>query len=182
MGEVKTKYKRTRIDTKNKQIVDIVTGELTEFKNESLYTTKPTNQATIDYKNYVYLDTDKLSVLLSKGIKQVELGLLITLSSKIQNRYCVCLKNEDQPHTTKSIAHLIGESPQSVKSKLNKLIEIGVLVYTQSIGNQSWGKVYIMNPHFIKKGINFSKSVCELFNDLTLPELMVTAKDAFSSS
>lgn len=182
MGEVKIKHKRTRVNTVNKQLLDTVTGELTDLKNDTLYISNATNQVTIDYKNYVYLDTDRLGILLANGIKQVDLGLLIILSRKIQNRYCVCLKDDEAPLTTKTIAELIGETPQGVKTKLNRLEKQGVLAYSKSMGNPNWGKVYIINPHIIKKGINLSKSVCELFDDITAPELIVTTKEAFSTS
>ncbi|MCA0152914.1 hypothetical protein [Winogradskyella vincentii] len=182
MGEVKIKHKRTRVNTINKQLLDTVTGELTELKNETLYISKATSQVTVDYKNYVYLDTNRLGILLENGIRQVDLGLLITLSRKIQNRFCVCLKDDEVPHTTKTIAELIGETPQGVKAKLNRLEKQGVIAYTKSIGNSGWGKVYIINPHIIKKGINLSKTVCELFDDITAPDLVATTKEAFSTS
>lgn len=167
MGEIKRKYKRTRIDTSKNQLLDTETGEVIEIKNASLYKTVPTNEVSIDYRNYVYLDTDKIPILLTKGVKQVELGLLLTLACNIQNRFCVCLKDGDEPHSTKSIAEMVGETPQSVKAKLNNLVEMGVLAYDLSKGNESWGKVYILNPHVIKKGIKLSQSVCEIFDDIT---------------
>ena len=42
-----------------------------------------TGEITISSKEYVYMDTEKLKILLDKGIKQVDLALLITLSSNI---------------------------------------------------------------------------------------------------
>ncbi len=44
------------------------------LKNETVYFSKTTNQVSIDYKNYVYLDTDRLTTLLTNGIKHVELS------------------------------------------------------------------------------------------------------------
>ena len=182
MGDVKIKHKRIKINTKTTELLSTVTGEITQVKNATLYKSIPTNEATINYKTYIYLDTDKLTILLSQGLKQVDLALLTTLSGNLQHRYCVCLKNTERPHTTNSIAELIGETPQGVKIKLNRLIKLNLLAYTKSIGNTSWGKVYIMNPHFIKKGLNFSKSVCELFDDIKKTEKFISPKDAFSTS
>jgi hypothetical protein len=179
MGEVKIKQRNIKINTRNTQLYNTETGLLTEIKNADLYKRITTNEVSINYEEYVYLDTLKLKILLAKGIKPVDLALLVTLSCNLLNRYCVCMENEEEPHTTKSIAKLAGGTVQSVKTKLNRLISEGVLAYTISKSNEKWGKVYIMNPHIIRKGVILSKSICEIFDDIVPPKSKVTANMAF---
>ena len=73
---------------------------------------------------------------------------------------------ENIAHKTSTIASLTGHSEQAVKLKLNRLIKAGLLHYGIIKEIKRLGKVYVMNPHFIRKGVKFSASLSELFDDI----------------
>jgi len=72
----------------------------------------------------------------------------------------------DHPHTTKSISLLINNSPQATKNKLNSLIELGILYHGEIKEKKSWGKVYILNPHLVRKGKILKGYLKEIFFDI----------------
>ena len=162
MGTIKQRYK----DTKAKEIIDYETGEIIDLSHTGLIERKSTNEITISSKAYVYFDTDQLFTLLDNGIKQVELALLITISSNLMIGSNICMINDSKPHTTESIAKLIGTTPQSVKLKLNSLQKIGVINYGVMKEDKRLGKVYIINPHIIRKGHKMRQSLGIMFGEI----------------
>lgn len=166
MGAIKQRYKDTKMNTANKVFADSETGEIIDTSGFNLMKRTSTGEISIDSKAFVYLDTDKLLTLLANDIKQVELALLITISGNLLLGSNICMKNDDNPHTTESIAKLIGTTPQSVKIKLNRLKQLGVLHYGIMKENKRLGKVYIVNPHIIRKGRKLKGSLATLFNDI----------------
>ena len=140
MGKIKDRYKDTKMNTANRVFADSDTGEVIDASGFTLLKRTSTGEITISSKAYVYLDTDQLFNLLANGITQVELALLITISSNLLIGSNVC------------IAKLIGTTPQSVKLKLNRLEKLDVLHYGIMKENKMLGKVYIVNPHIIRKG------------------------------
>ena len=166
MGAVKNRYKDTKLNTTNKMLVDSETGEIVEIGNINVMARTSTGEISINSKTFVYLDTDKLSILLANGIKQVELALLMTISSNLLLGSNICMINDDNPHTTLSIAKLIGNTEQAVKLKLNRLKHLGVLHYGIMRENKRLGKVYIVNPHIIRKGVKLKGSLATIFDDI----------------
>lgn len=166
MGAVKNRYKDSKLNTTNKMLVDSTTGEIVEIGNINVMARKSTGEISISSKTFVYLDTDKLSILLDNGIKQVELALLMTISSNLLLGSNICMKNDDNPHTASSIGKLIGTTSQSVKLKLHRLEELGVLHYGIMRENKRLGKVYIVNPHIIRKGLKLKGSLATIFDDI----------------
>ena len=159
MGVVVKRYK----DTKLKELVDTETGEIIDTSELGLIQRASTGEISISSKTYAYLDTNVLSNLIKIGIKQVDLALLVTLSSNLLIGCNVCMKDENDPHTTSSIAKLIGNSDQAVKIKLNRLIKLKALHYGILKENKRLGKVYIINPHIIRKGLKFKASLGIIF-------------------
>jgi hypothetical protein len=166
MGAIKNRYKDTKLNTSNKMLVDSSTGEIIEIGNINVMTRTSTGEISINSKTFVYLDTDKLSILLANDIKQVDLALLLTISNNMLLGSNICLKNDDNPHTTSSIANLIGNTDQAVKLKLNRLTKLGVLHYGIMKENKRLGKVYIVNPHIIRKGVKLKGSLALIFDDI----------------
>lgn len=166
VGKIKDRYKDTKMNTANRVFADSETGEVIDASGFTLLKRTSTGEITISSKAYVYLDTDQLFNLLANGITQVELALLITISSNLLIGSNVCMKNEDKPHSTESIAKLIGTTPQSVKLKLNRLEKLGVLHYGIMKENKMLGKVYIVNPHIIRKGHKLKGSLKTMFDDI----------------
>lgn len=162
MGTVKQRYK----DTKAKEIIDPDTGEIIDVSFAGLIERKNTNDITFNSKAFVYLDTDQLFILLANGITQVELALLVTISNNLMLGSNICMINDDKPHTADSIAKMIGTSRQSVKLKLKSLQKIGAIYHGIMKENKRLGKVYIVNPHIIRKGHKMKQSLRTTFDEI----------------
>lgn len=163
MKKLTHRYQDVKISMKNKAIVDTSTGEIIPVDNSTLFKRTSTGEITIHSQKYVYLDTINLTRLMNRGIKQVDLALLFSLSSNLLINYNICIDNQGQPLNTASIAKLICNKTQPTKRKLNSLINQGLLFY----GNHNrYGKVYIVNPYIIRKGRNLSSKVVKLFYDI----------------
>ena len=162
MGTIKQRYK----DSKAKEIIDYKTGEVIDISYTGLIERKSTDQISISSKTYVYLDTEQLFTLLTNGIKQVELALLISISNNLMIGSNICMINDEKPHTSESIAKLIGTTTQSVKLKLNSLVKIGVIHHGIMKENKRLGKVYIVNPHIIRKGHKMKQSLGTVFDEI----------------
>jgi hypothetical protein len=164
MGTITQRYK----DKKIKHITDTGTGEVIDTSELGLLQRTNTGEISINSKAFVYLDTDKLLTLLANGITQVELAMLITISSNLLIGSNICMKNDNDPHTTESIAKLISKTTttQSVKGKLKKLEKLGVLYYGMMKENKRLGKVYIVNPHIIRRGVKLKGSLALMFDDI----------------
>lgn len=162
MGTITQRYK----DTKAKEIVDIETGEIIDVSHTGLIERRSTDDISINSKNYFVLDTDQLYVLLANGIKQVELALLISMSNNLIIGSNICMINDEKPHTTESIAKLIGTTPQSAKLKLKSLEKIGAIHHGIMKENKRLGKVYIINPHIIRRGHKMKQSLGTMFEEI----------------
>jgi predicted transcriptional regulator len=169
MGTIKKEYIDKKFASSINELVDPKTGEIFDLKKSNLIIRKETGNFSINSSSYVYLDTLKLSILIKNGIKQVDLALLITLSSNLHYYnnagYNICM-DDDNPHTTKSIGLLINNSPQATKNKLNNLIDLGLLYHGEIKEKKGWGKVYVVNPHLVRKGKSVKKYLGEIFNDI----------------
>ena len=166
MGSVTHRYRDSKIALNSKKIADVETGEIFEIGDANLMKRINTGEITINSKAYVYLDTDVLMYLIKQGIRQVDLALLVTLSSNLLTGCNICMQNEDEPHTTLTIGEMTGNSKQAVKIKLNRLIDLGLLHYGVLKEKKGLGKVYIVNPHLIRKGLKFKPSLAVLFEDI----------------
>lgn len=151
----------------NGNLANIETGEIHDNNNGAIYQDVKDGTKSINYQSYFYSDAVAVHNLIKKGITQVELGLLFAISTGLKIDYNNCMLNEETPHSTKSIAKKIGESPQSVKKKLNSLVDMNAIVYDEIYKIFSYGKVYIVNPHIIKKGRNIKPELLEVFNPIT---------------
>ena len=162
MGAITQRYK----DKKIKYITDTETGEIINTSELGLLQRTGTGEISITSKAFVYLDTDKLLILLHNEITQVELALLITVSSNLLLGSNICMKDENDPHTTESIAKLTKTTTQSVRGKLKRLEKLGILHYGIMRENKRLGKVYIVNPHIIRRGVKLKGSLATLFDDI----------------
>lgn len=165
MSEIKRLYKDTKV--KASAVVDD-NGEIIEIKNSNLMQRTTTGEISISSSEYVYLDTQKLSLLLNiKKIKQVDLALIVSLSTDLLLNHNICMIDDDKPHTTSSIAKLAGCTNQAVKLKLNRLIDLGLLHYGVISSKKRLGKVYVLNPYLIRKGRKLAGYLTELFDDIS---------------
>jgi hypothetical protein len=165
MAKVTYRYKDKKLP-KNQEIIDKTSGEVIANAG-NIFRRESTGKINMDYEEYVYLELKSLRSVLSNGIKQVELGLLITLCTNLMHEENICMQDNGEPHTTSSIASLIDHSPQSTKAKLNRLIEMNLLDHSKAKYGFKEKKVFRINPHIIKKGRHLNAKLPQLFNDVS---------------
>ena len=166
MGQIIPQYNTEQLNLHSKEIVAMTTGEVVNIENANIFKSTITNKVAINYSNFVFLETNQIILLLEKGLKHEELALLVIISSQIQMESNICIQDSEIPHTTESIAKFINCSQQSAKRKLNKLIAIGTIYYGPV--NRKSKKVYVINPHIIKKGKVIRQNIVRIFQAIHL--------------
>jgi hypothetical protein len=164
MGKITPQYNTEQLHLNSKELVAISTGEVINIENSNIFKSTITNKVVIKYSNFVFLDTNQIFILLEKGLKHEELALIVILSSQIEIESNICIQDSQIPHTTASIAKYINCSHQSAKRKLNKLIKIGAMYYGPI--NRKSKKLYVINPHIIKKGKTTRNDIVAKFNSI----------------
>ena len=163
MGAIEDKYNYTQLNIVGNEIVDVATGEQFDISNSTLLKKTSRGEFSVNYSSFNYINNDKLRDLITAGIKDVDLALILCMSLNLIKGQNICLAENDEPHSTASIAKMINQKEQPVKMKLNRLIELGLIYYgvVKQIGYNS--KVYVVNPNFLKKGKTFNIFLKELF-------------------
>jgi len=166
MNKITKRYKDEYIKMDDLVLFNTTTDEIKEFKNASLI--KRTDEGIIQYNSSIYniIDNDVLLKCLIRGVKQVDLGLLLTISNNLRMNYNICLDSQNNPLTTKSISKIIGQTEQNTKRKLNRLVKSNLLYYGKYWKKKMFGKVYIVNPQIIRKGHKFCAGIPQLFLNL----------------
>ena len=159
------RYKDTYLKMDKKHLVDSQTGEIDNIEKASII--KRETEGTIQFNStcYNFIDTHSLRYAIKKNIKQVDIALLITMSSNLLMNYNICLDVKDNPLTADTTAKMIGQSRQSTKRKINRLISHGLFFHGVYRLKRSLGKVYIINPYLIRRGHKFSDGLATLFDD-----------------
>ena len=130
----------------------------------------PKKSAFVHSKSYLFLDTERLKILHSYGITQVELGFLMLISANLMSFHNICMNDDGKPHTADSIGELIGESRQSAKRKIDNLIDKNVLAQVTHPNVKHLKKVYAVNPHILRKGKDQSEYLSNIFYDFVKKE------------
>ena len=151
--------------TANYEIIEKATGEIIPVDG-SIILRKSTGEINANYNNYLSLNLDSLKIILSKGITQVQLGLLISISSGLLINENICMQDNGKPHTAISIGKIIGNTKQAAKKKLNRLIKLGLLDYSKTKVGLGDKKVYRINHFLLKKGKNLNAALQPLFNPI----------------
>lgn len=147
-------------------LINLETSEIINNPNGNLTQRTPSDEVSVDYKSYLYLNTNYLKTLIQNGVKDYELGMLLMLSCNLVFDYNLSVNENENVHTTNSIAKLIGQTPQSVKGKLNRLEQLGVIVRAKDPRHYKKGKVYIVNPLFLRRGKKFNENVSKYFKQI----------------
>jgi hypothetical protein len=168
---MKNIYRNVALDPSKFTLLDKETGEEIGYEKGSINQIKETKLVRIDFKNYVYHDTDKLIELPQKGLKLHHIGLLSVLAANIRYGNNAVVNSENVPLSTKDISIIIGKSENATKVLLNELEKFGLLYYGKIYDFKK--KVYILNPHFVRKGKNFSKNIIGLF----FPEVVSSTQE-----
>lgn len=166
MTKITQLYRDRKLKVTGNSVTDTETGEIFDVAKSNLMKRTSTGDISISSTEYVYLDTEILGELLAKNkIKQVDLALLISLSQNLLINHNICMVDDDNPHKTSTIAKLTNCTEQAVKIKLNRLVNLGLLYYGFITTKKHLGKVYIMNPHFIRKGRKLAGYLRTLFDN-----------------
>jgi hypothetical protein len=160
------RYKDEKLNMEDIELWSKKTGELIEMGDKALIIRKQTEKVSYNHKSYVYFDTERLAALRAKGVKYNELGVAILLAENLSFNYNICMKDGVNPHSTSSIAEVLGITPQATKKILKQLEILNVLAYEKKYGDKQFGKVYIMNPYLICRGKEFSNIITRFFNDI----------------
>lgn len=163
MGQIIREQKGETLKTNSKSLIDAETGEIFDISDSKVYKNKFTGKSVINYRDFVFMDVIQIQILNKIGAKQEEIALLIMLATQIDFESNVCLTVSQIPHDTASIAKLCQCSRQAVKRKLNRLIDLGALAYDKL---DKLKKVYIVNPHIIKKGQYTRQDVIQKFKEI----------------
>jgi hypothetical protein len=159
---MKEVFKIKELDSGRIGIYDKDSGEEIYPEFRGVLTMKEsTNLVRLDYANYVYLDSDKVTYFSKLGLKLHHLGLIGFLSSTIKYNNQACVDEIGEPLSTKKIAFLIGKSENATKALINDLENRGLIWYGRL--REYKGKVYVLNPYFVRKGTKFSKLVVSKF-------------------
>jgi hypothetical protein len=165
-SKVKKEYEyRSLIPTGD--LVDSGTGEVVNVEGVDLLERKPTGFCDFNYRRYAFLNTTAFKDLHSRH-KPIEMALLTVLIASIEQTFNICMQSSEQAHSTKSIAGLLGETPQSTRRKLKSLITGGVLYHgrVNHYKARPLGKVYVLNPHIAKVGRRKLAVLAELFDPI----------------
>ncbi len=153
------------IDTTKIGLVDKETGELLpDDAFGKLISRSEKNEVSINYKEYVYLDTARLNYLVLTGIKTPYLGLflkLVPFSEMVTNKL---IQENGKPHTSGTLAKALGLEPQSSIRSLKRLIKLNLVALHQP-AKRGEKKFYCLNPFLVRRGKTSSKLLLELFND-----------------
>ena len=171
---MKKEVVKTKRTNASGSYVNQATGEVLSFKEGDYVTTStPTSMDVYSSKIYNYIELETLKRIQTLDLKAQELGLILILVTSLEFKTNICLKEEGTPFSTKTIASRLGYSQQYVKALLNNLIKTGVL-YKGKIKESKYPSkdVYILNPHLIRRGKNFYKSIGKNFTDFSETELM----------
>ena len=168
MATIKSKTRLVRI---KEEIAYTKTGEIVH-QEEPLFHVVPTGKVEVGYKNYIIIDTDALSWLIQNGTSQVDIALLIALSANIEISTGVCLDKNQLPYSTKSFAEgVLKQSVQAVRMKLKRLEKEGLLYYGKVPRLRKKQKVYVLNPHLIRRGTKYESVITSLFNPIIPPAI-----------
>jgi predicted AAA+ superfamily ATPase len=74
------------------------------------------------------------------------------------------------PHTSGSLAAVLGISQQNVKKNLDKLVEANLIALVPTYKRRD-RKCYALNPYLVRRGKGVSSLLPELFND-PLPKVL----------
>ena len=165
-----TKIVQRYVDKKlpaNYEIIDTTTGEIIPVDG-SVILIKSEKKINASYTDFLTINLESLNIILSKGITQVQLGLLISISSNLLINENICMQDNDEPHTAISIGKIIGNTKQAAKTKLNSLIKLGLLDYSKTKVGLRYKKVYRINHCLLKKGKNLNAELQPLFDDIKL--------------
>lgn len=152
-------------------LVDTETGEMLVPDNCTIEVTKTHNTDffLVHSDNYIILDVQALT-LIKPLISYSDFGALLFISQLVTKNYNVCMKDFDNPHTTKTISEDLNITVQGANKILSKLVSKNILAYAICYPSGFRQKLYMINPSLLRQGKKYSNTIEPLFKDLTKKE------------
>ena len=153
----------------NEDLVSVATGEIYEKHKSGIIQLRDTKKVKVSFDSYIMVDDKALNRLFEKGVSHVEIALLFALSTNLEIGTGVCRDQNDVPYTTKTLAErVLKQSVQAARKKLKSLEQLGLLYYGKVPASKKKAKVYIVNPHLIRRGTKYSNVIPSLFNPVII--------------
>ena len=151
----------------NEDLVSVDTGEIYEKHKSGLIQLRDTKKVKVSFDSYILVDDKAMNRLFEKGVSHVEIALLFALSTNLELGTGVCRDQNDMPYTSKSFAKsVLKQSVQAARKKLKSLEQLGLLYYGKVPAYKIKTKVYVINPHLIRRGTKYSNVISSLFNQI----------------
>lgn len=166
MASIKNISKASKI---KEDLVSLATGEIYDQETTAIIQLTDTFEVKLSYDSYIMVDDVALNHLFQQGVPHVEIALLFALSTNLEIGTGVCRDQNDMPYTTKSLAErVLKQSVQAARKKLKSLEQLGLLYYGKVPTSRIKTKVYIVNPHLIRRGTKYSNVIPSLFNPVII--------------
>jgi hypothetical protein len=166
MANIKNISKASKI---KEDLVSLATGEIYDQETTALIQLTDTFEVKLSYDSYIIVDDEALNHLFQQGVPHVEIALLFALSTNLEIGTGVCRDQNDVPYTTKTLAErVLKQSVQAARKKLKSLEQLGLLYYGKVPASKKKAKVYIVNPHLIRRGTKYSNVIPSLFNPVII--------------
>ena len=163
--------KTAGIDQNRYSLYDHETSELVPMdKSKKYYQSEELDLVKIDSKEYVTLDIQRLNQLVLGKIETNLLGFLFKLVPFVQMASNRLIHEGTIPHTSGSLAAVLGISQQNVKKNLDKLVQVNLIALVPTSKRRE-RKCYALNPYLVRRGRGVSSLLPELFND-PLPKVL----------
>lgn len=164
--------KSAAIDPNRYSLYDHETGELVPMdKSKKYYQSEELDLVKIDSKEYVTLDIERLNHLVVGKIETTLLGFLFKLVPFTQMASNKLILEGAIPHTSGSLAAVLGISQQNVKKNLDKLVQANLIALVPTSNKRRERKCYALNPYLVRRGKGVSSLLPVLFND-PLPKVL----------
>ena len=157
--------KTAGIDPNRYSLYDHETGELVPMdKSKKYYQSEELDLVKLHSKEYVTLDIERLNHLVVGKIETTLLGFLFKLVPFVQMASNKLISEGSIPHTSGSLAAVLGISQQNVKKNLDKLVEANLIALVPTSKRRE-RKCYVINPYMVRRGKGVSSLLPVLFND-----------------
>lgn len=163
--------KTAGIDPNRYSLYDHETSELVPMdKSKKYYQSEELDLVKIDSKEYVTLDIERLNHLVVGKIGTTLLGFLFKLVPFVQMASNRLIHEGTIPHTSGSLAAVLGISQQNVKKNLDELVHANLIALVPTSKRRE-RKCYAINPYLVRRGKGVSSLLTVLFND-PLPKVL----------
>lgn len=135
-------------------------------EGESLVLKKKSKLIKMHSDNYMVIDTDILGEV-KKSMTTKEYERFFNLGVFLKTKWNI-LFNHTRPFTTETLSKQLGINVDNTNRFVNKMVELGVLIYTVCAPSGYTQKIYSVNPQLIRRGNYYDKEwVLTYFKDFS---------------